>query len=198
MLTNASFEVMTGYDLTENTIYTYPCSGSYVRFHGSNFNLQNDVAAEINRIGKEMGSTADCSNLCDIDNGSYDTVSKTGMGTIADFANSDILCDANSPLLNSNGDFDGDQCRCDPDGDGYVAGCAKCMGVVSFRVNICLDTSAFAGTTAPPVVTEAPAESSSSSSSSDDATEAPAESSSSSSSSDDSPTRAPILEDDDK
>jgi hypothetical protein len=146
MLSGKSFEVATGYRLTGKTIYTYPCSGSYLRFHGSNINLQDDVAAEINRVGKEMGSTADCSALCDIENDSYDTVTKTGSGTIRNFANSDIICDPESAWLD-NEDFEPgengeDQCRCDPDGDGYVAGCAKCTGTVSFSVNLCIDTSA--------------------------------------------------------
>jgi len=180
MLSNKEFEVATGYDLTETTIFTYPCSGSYLRFHASNYNLQEDVAREINRVGKEMGSTADCSSLCDIDNGSYDTGDKTGAGTIADFANSDILCDANSPLLNSNGDFElgangESQCRCDPDGDGYVAGCGECTGFVTFTVGLCLDTSEFATITLSPLETPMAESSSSSSDSGDEVTRAPVE-----------------------
>lgn len=184
MLNGMSFETETGYDLTEDTIYTYPCSGSYLRFYGSNTNLQADVAAAINKKGKEMGSTADCANLCDIVNDSYDTVSKTGMGTIADFPNSDILCDADSGIftLPNNGDFElganGESaCRCDPDGDGYVAGCSTCTGVVSFSVDLCLDSSSFADSTAAPAMTFV-----------EDSTMAPA---------DGSPTRAPIEKDDD-
>jgi hypothetical protein len=180
MLSGTSFNVTTGYDLTETTIYTYPCSGSYLRFHASNINLQDDVAAEINRVGKEMGSTADCSALCDIENGSYDTVEKTGSGTIADFPNSDIICDADSAWLD-NEDFvpgaDGEsQCRCDPDGDGYVAGCSTCTGTVSFSVGLCLNTEAFIDTTAAPIETA-----------DEEATRSPVEE----------PTRAPVKADDD-
>lgn len=158
MLSGKEFEVDTGYALTESTIYTYPCSGSYLALSNSNYNLQKDVAAEINRVGKLMGSTADCSNLCDLVNDSYDTNEKTGEGTIGDFANSDVLCDDNSPLLGSNGDFElgangESQCRCDPEGDGYVAGCAKCVGTVKFKVDLCLDSSEFAAITLSPLET---------------------------------------------
>lgn len=153
-LANTSFEVETGYLLDDQIIYTYPCSGSYLRYFGSNYNLLRDVYATINKKGREMGIDADCATLCDIDNGSFDTVEKNGEGSLFGLENSDIFCDPDDGILNDrtqirNNDFDnpsgGNACDCDPAG-GYVAGCLYCYGKVTFRVNTCLDSSTFTGT----------------------------------------------------
>ena len=149
-LANTSFEVETEYLLDSNIAYTYPCSGSYLRYFGSNFNLLADVREAINAKGRELGMDVDCANLCDIDNDSFDTDTKSGAGDLFDLENSDILCDPITGVLNDpnqvrNDDFDnpnGNACECDPE-RGYVAGCALCFGTVSFKVNTCLDSSAF-------------------------------------------------------
>jgi len=149
-LTNMSFEIDTGYILTPEIIYTYPCSGSYLKYFGSNYNLLEDVRMAINNKGRTMGIDADCFNLCDIDNDSFATPEKSGSGSLFKMENSDVFCDANigifnDPSQNRNDDFNnpnGNACDCDPV-RGYLAGCRKCFGKVSFNVNTCLDSSKF-------------------------------------------------------
>ena len=154
-LAKTSFEIETGYLLDSEIAYTYPCSGSYLRYFGSNYNLLLDVYEAINKKGREMGIDADCANLCDIDNDSFETVQKNGAGSLFELENSEIFCDPNIGILNDpalsskrNDDFNnptgGNACMCDP-ANGYVAGCSQCFGRVKFRVDTCLDSSAFEG-----------------------------------------------------
>jgi len=155
-LAGASLEIETGYLLDSEIVYTYPCSGGYLKDFASNYNLMRDAYDAINVKGREMGIDADCASLCEIDGGSFETVERNGAGSLFELENSDIFCDPETGILNDpvlsavrNGAFDnpsgGDACMCDPAG-GYVAGCRECFGIVSFRVNTCLDSSIFTGT----------------------------------------------------
>lgn len=152
-LSGMTFSAHTSYELNDNIIYSYPCSGSYLRNFASNENLLTDVRKAINDAGKEKGIKADCANLCDIDNGSYDTTSSTGYGDLFDaLDNPEVFCNINHGILNDptivrNDDFgigpNGENaCECLPGTrDGYKAGCAVCEGVVEFKVNNCVDAS---------------------------------------------------------
>jgi len=131
--------------LNENILVTYPCSGGYLRNFAPNGNLLDDVRDAINQAGRALGIDADCANLCDIDNASYATTNASGYGSVATLRNGDVFCGADDGVLRTpeaaSAGFDpADPCRCDPD-NGYIAGCKRCSGDVTFSVKTCLDSS---------------------------------------------------------
>jgi len=152
ILSFETFTVETGYKLTDNIVYTYPCSGGYLRNFAANDNLLTDVRDAINKKGRDMGIKADCANLCDIDNGSYDTTSSTGTMDLDEVLDQPkIFCDIEHGILNDpdlvrNDDFgigpNGENaCDCLPDSrPDYTAGCGYCTGTVEFSVKTCVDS----------------------------------------------------------
>ena len=133
------FYAHTGYDLTPEITFTYPCSAGYLRNFAANENLFDDVRHALNDALSSSG--ANCANLCDIDNGSYATPEAEGFGTIANLGGGvgDLFCEGGVLAANSQAGFsDTTPCDCT---DSYLAGCEHCSGTVTFKVKSCADTS---------------------------------------------------------
>ena len=158
------FEIATGWEVDSEVAYTYPCSGGYVTNFAANDQLLKDVRGAINERGRDLGIKADCANLCDVDNGSYELVGGdaiTGRVSVADVYPSkiaNIFCEpvfgilnefnpARDDAFNNGPNNDLNACRCDPDdelgGGKYISGCYECEGVLTFSVKSCLDSSDF-------------------------------------------------------
>lgn len=143
VLNGKVIEFETGYDVTEDIAFPYPCSGGYLKNFAANKNLFDDVRHAINDAGHDMGVDADCANLCDIDNGAYVTTNPTGSGSLAELDDGvgDFFCDPDDGILKANtaAGFDAsDPCACD---SSYIAGCGHCSGTVSVQLKTCANTA---------------------------------------------------------
>jgi len=164
VLSGAEFEITTGWEVDSELLYTYPCSGGYAPNFAANDQLLKDVRGAINNSGRSLGIDADCANLCDVDNGSYELVGGdaiTGRVSVADVYPSkiaNIFCEpvfgilnefnpARDDAFNNGPNNDLNACRCDPDnkkgGGKYISGCNQCEGSLKFKVKSCLNSSGF-------------------------------------------------------
>jgi len=168
VLSFTEYIVDTSWTVDQSIVYSYPCSGGYAKNFASNENLLEDVRNQVNEAGRALGINADCANLCDFDNKSYELVGDntpneaiTGRVSIIDVYPPEIgaiFCDPVDGILNNFNPFrddafnngpnaDQNACRCDPDNN-YISGCYECQGSVKFAVKSCLDSSSFKTTKA--------------------------------------------------